>query len=107
MAFAGEVIVRRNIEQCSNWGRWGPADQRGALNYVGPAEVAGAAALVRRGKVISLTLPYDQFGPQIGGVRSNPRNLMAATGTDYLAGAQDPLPADWGRPTGSAGPTTS
>jgi kynurenine formamidase len=43
-----------------------------------------------------MTLPYDLFGPQVGAFRANPLNLMTATGTDYLNGCQDPLPAGWG-----------
>lgn len=94
--FRGDHIVHDYIEKYSNWGRWGDDDQLGALNLVGPEEIVAAAALVRQGKVISLTLPYDLKGPQVGGFRANPHNLMTATGTDYLAGVQDPLPADWG-----------
>ncbi|MGH3501044.1 MAG: cyclase family protein [Nocardioidaceae bacterium] len=95
-SFEGEHIVRGYIEKYSNWGRWGADDQLGALNLVGPEEIKAAALLVRQGKVISLTLPYDLKGPQVGGFRANPLNMMTATGTDHLSGAQDTLPADWG-----------
>jgi kynurenine formamidase len=36
-----------------NWGRWGPNDERGTLNYVTPDKARHAAALVKRGVVIS------------------------------------------------------
>jgi len=26
-------------EKCSNWGRWGPDDQIGTLNFIGPEEL--------------------------------------------------------------------
>jgi kynurenine formamidase len=94
--FRGEDIVRDYIDRFSNWGRWGADDELGALNYVGPEQVVAAAQLVRQGKLISMTLPYDLAGPQVGGFRANPLNMMTATGTDYLSGAQDPLPAGWG-----------
>ena len=47
--------------------------------------------MVRDGRVISLALPFDQNGPQPGGLRSNPRLVTTATGTDHLAGAQGPV----------------
>ena len=36
---------------------WGPADRRGALNYLTPAEVAAAAGEVRQGRCVSLAAP--------------------------------------------------
>ena len=96
VAFAGEEIIREYIEKYSNWGRWGEGDQRGALNHVGLEQVKAAAALVRLGKVISMTLPLDLKGPQSGGFRANPLNMMTATGTDYIAGKQDVLPGGFG-----------
>ncbi len=91
MAFDGEDVIRRYIERCSNWGRWGEDDEIGTLNYVGPEQRVAAAQLVRTGKVISMTLPYDDAGPQVGGLRANPKNVFTATGADHLAGAQDAL----------------
>jgi kynurenine formamidase len=99
-SFAGAAIVDDYIERFSNWGRWGPDDELGALNFVGPDDVAAAAALVRQGKVISMGLPYDRRGPQRGGSRANPLNVMTTTGTDHVAGAQDPLPGGYGRAKG-------
>ena len=84
------------IAKCSNWGRWGENDQLGALNLVGPEEVRRAAGLVRKGKPISLTLPYDQGGPQTGGFRSNPQLFTTTTGLDHVTGSQDPLPGGFG-----------
>lgn len=94
--FRGEDLIRDYIARFSNWGRWGADDQLGTLNFVGPEQVTAAAGLVRQGKVVSMALPYDGFGPQTGGFRANPLNMMTATGTDYLAGHQDPLPGSWG-----------
>ncbi|MCV2488848.1 cyclase family protein [Geodermatophilus sp. YIM 151500] len=94
--FEGDSVVRDYIERFSNWGRWGEDDELGALNHVGPEQVVAAAGLVRQGKVISLGLPLDLNGPQTGSFRANPLNMMTATGTDYLAGKQDPLPGGFG-----------
>lgn len=88
-AFPGESTLRGYIDALSNWGRWGTDDQLGTLNFIDADKRVEAAGLVRKGNVISLTLPYDQAGPQSGSGRSNPRNLFAATGADHLAGAQD------------------
>ena len=42
-----------------SWGRWGDRDQRGAMNHLGPELVAAAAARVREGISISLSLRLD------------------------------------------------
>jgi kynurenine formamidase len=42
-----------------NWGRWGTEDERGALNFITPDLVAGAARLVRSGRTVSLSLKLD------------------------------------------------
>jgi len=38
----------------SNWGKWGPVDEVGSLNYLGPEQVLAAARLIRSGKVFTL-----------------------------------------------------
>lgn len=43
----------------SRWGRWGDDDERGALNLLGPERVAAAAALVRDGVTVTLSLPLN------------------------------------------------
>jgi hypothetical protein len=40
-----------------------------------------------------MTLPYNIRGPQTGDIRAKPLNVMTATGTDYMMGAQNVLPA--------------
>lgn len=92
----GTRLLEDYIARCSNWGRWGEDDQLGALNLVGPEQIRRAAALVRKGESISLTLPYDQRGPQPGGFRNNPQLFVTASGTDHVGGAQDTLPGAWG-----------
>jgi kynurenine formamidase len=47
------------FERVSNWGRWGPDDERGALNYLTPERVAAAAGLVSSGRTISLSRPLN------------------------------------------------
>ncbi len=47
-AGVGEIF-----ESVKRWGRFGPDDQRGALNLLTPERVARAAGLVRRGQTVS------------------------------------------------------
>src|SRR3954452_25396849 len=46
----GEVLK----DSPTNWGKWGPDDEEGALNYLGPEQVLAAAQLIRSGKVFTL-----------------------------------------------------
>jgi len=83
--------LRATAEKCKNWGRWGPDDEAGTLNFIKPEDVVKASQLVKKGKVFSLGLNFDRFGPQKGlwGNRFNPIHTMLATGTDAVAGNQD------------------
>lgn len=47
------------FEEVSNWGRWGEADERGALNLLTPERVVAAAGLARTGRGLSLALPLN------------------------------------------------
>jgi hypothetical protein len=79
--------VRELGERYSNWGRWGPEDEKGTLNLVTPEMVTAAAGLVTKGKTISLALPFDDAGPQTGARgRFNPIHLMIRDGADAVAG---------------------
>lgn len=87
--------VKKAARRYSNWGRWGKNDEIGTLNFTTPEDIVAAAQLVRKGKVISLALNYDQKGPQ--GAKSkypalgrfNPIHLMTRTGTDAYSGVLD------------------
>jgi len=71
------------------WGRWGPDDEAGALNLIGPDEVRAAAALVRSGRVVRLGL---ELGPAtvVPPHRKRVERLMSRDGGDYAAGARRP-----------------
>jgi kynurenine formamidase len=47
------------FDELSNWGRWGPEDERGTLNLLTPERVAAAAALVREGRTVTMSLPLN------------------------------------------------
>jgi kynurenine formamidase len=87
--------IRAAAERLKNWGRWGPNDEIGTLNYTRPEDIVAAAGLVRKGRVMSLALAYNSRGPQgaaskypsLG--RFNPIHLMLRTGTDAYSGVLD------------------
>jgi len=87
--------LRDAAEKYKNWGKWGPNDEIGTLNYTHPEDIVAAARLVRKGKVISLALNFDHTGPQgaksnypsMG--RTNPIHTMIRTGTDAYSGVLD------------------
>src|SRR4029079_8394194 len=87
--------LRAAAEKYKNWGKWGPEDEIGTLNFTHPEDIVAAARLVRKGKVISLALNFDQTGPQgakskypsMG--RTNPIHTMLRTGTDAYSGVLD------------------
>src|ERR1700730_4541139 len=95
----GRKLTREDLrdaaEKYKNWGKWGPKDEIGTLNYTQAEDIVAAAQLVRKGKVISLALNFDQFGPQ--GAKSkypsmgriNPVHVMLRTGTDAYSGVLD------------------
>lgn len=50
------------FESVKNWGRWGPDDELGTLNYITAEKVREAAALVRSGRRVSLAIPINKVG---------------------------------------------
>jgi len=46
------------LRERRNWGRWGPDDQVGAVNLITPAKRQAAAALVHRGRTVSLSREF-------------------------------------------------
>jgi len=88
--------LREAAEKYKNWGKWGPNDEIGTLNHTQPEDIVAAARLVKKGKVISLALNFDNNGPQ--GAKSkypslgriNPLHTMLRTGTDAYSGVLDP-----------------
>lgn len=77
-----------------NWGRWGPDDEFGTLNFATPERVAAAARLVRTGRVFDLGMPLDSSGPQPGGLRFNPIHRMSATPADFADGPGGMIASD-------------
>lgn len=51
--------IERWLTELSNWGKWGPDDQAGTINLITPARRKAAAALVREGVSVSMSLDAD------------------------------------------------
>ena len=51
--------VDRWMTELSNWGKWGKEDQAGTINLITPAKRKAAAALVRDGVSVSMSLDAD------------------------------------------------
>lgn len=80
---AGMTDFRHIADQVRNWGRWGPADELGTLNFITADKVADAARLVRHGTVFPLGIDFGSAGPQGAfQFRHNPIHLMTVDGGD-------------------------
>jgi kynurenine formamidase len=83
------------MRETSNWGRWGAADERGALNLLTPDVVRTAASCVREGRALGLSMPIRGATssaapgtvPHLRG-RPLPQHFMSVDGGDYAAGAR-------------------
>ncbi len=85
--------LRELSARVSNWGRWGPDDQRGTLNLVTPDAVRRGVAAVRRGRLFSLAIPFDADGPQWDNVnmplRTNPALNSYAVNVSFTGDPAD------------------
>lgn len=59
----------------SNWGEFGPDDQRGRMNYVTREKVLQGVAEVKEGRTFCLSLPLDYPGGSVLNTRRNPPRL--------------------------------
>jgi kynurenine formamidase len=77
-----------------NWGRWGPQDEVGALNYLGPENVLAALRVIRSGKVFTLQVPManPQGDPIWPGARSKPVRVNVIDKGHFLSGKTPPAP---------------
>lgn len=90
MTSTDRVVEREEFEalraRLRRWGRWGDDDELGALNLVTESQVAGAAGLVRSGRVISLAHPIGTSAPQAYlAPRFAPAYRMTRSGDDVRA----------------------
>jgi kynurenine formamidase len=83
--------LKQLAKRVSNWGRWGDDDQRGTLNFITPEAVRRGVAAVRRGVSFSLSIPYDEDGPQTGVIpgRINPKRTMLMANAPFTGDPAD------------------
>ena len=73
-----EEALRKLALQVRNWGKWGPDDELGTLNYITPDTIAAACRLATTGKVFALGVPLQREGPQSGtraALQPDPRHV--------------------------------
>lgn len=74
----------RLAKKVNNWGRWGPDDEIGTINFITPEVRRRAAGCVRTGRSFSLALPMSEAeGIQMGFIpgRINPVRAMVQLNT--------------------------
>ncbi len=82
-----EAAIAEAVAKYSNWGRWGPDDVLGTVNFIDEEKRRQGAALVRDGVSFSLSQRFDANGPQKGWRnRNNPVHAMLGTGLDAVHG---------------------
>jgi kynurenine formamidase len=83
----------------SNWGDFGPDDQRGRMNLVTPEKVLQGVAEVRVGKRFCLSLPLDYPGGNKVNARRRPPRRFATVRSgranfNFLLSGENPLHTD-------------
>lgn len=76
-AVACDADIDRLLPELSNWGRWGPEDQLGALNFITTEMRVEAARSVRSGRVVSLAHERGVADPT--GVRRHSYEMISYT----------------------------
>ncbi len=81
-AWAFDVPISEYKKWPNNWGKWGPDDEIGTLNYNGPAQVRAAARLVKQGKVIPCSWRVKPNTYPLWGMRVGIERFMNWSGRD-------------------------
>jgi kynurenine formamidase len=91
MTASDDPVVAETDPTPGNWGRWGPDDERGAVNLITADRVLAACRGPRQGRVYELGIELRRDAP-VGGERTAPLHFMAHDGGDFAALGRD----DWG-----------
>jgi len=76
-AIAGDADIDRLLPTLSNWGRWGPEDQLGTLNFITAEMRLAAIRAVRSGRVVSLARERPVSDTQ--GIRKHSYQMLRYT----------------------------
>ncbi len=71
-----ELLARQDAPPGSAWKVFGERDELGTVNFITPACVRDAAALVRRGVTFNLDCRLDAFEPPVARNRHRPRHTI-------------------------------
>jgi len=69
----------------NNWGKWGPDDEVGTLNYNTPESLVAAARLVKKGKIIPCSWECKPNSYPLWGMRVGIERFMNWSGKDIVA----------------------
>lgn len=84
---AKEQAAEKELSSLSNWGRWGPEDERGAANNVDIAAIKRALAAVKVDKMYSLGYEINSKTDLMSEGRPPNQLFMVMDQGDYAAGA--------------------
>ena len=65
LSIENEEDLERALPALSNWGRWGPGDQIGTLNFMTPHTRLAAVALIRTGRVVPFAREMSSTTPDL------------------------------------------
>ncbi len=88
------MSVSGELPADTNWGRWGPEDQVGALNLIGTEKRLAAAGLVRSGRTVSLSRPIPT-DPGVGNPRPAQHFVKRSGPSEAGGAALDYLVIGW------------
>jgi kynurenine formamidase len=88
----GVDVFQALFDRCSNWGRWGPDDERGTLNLITAEVRVRAARLVREGMTVSCAHPINTVGDS---ENSSPAMHFMVRAGDIADGVQVTSTADY------------
>ena len=74
------------FQRLKNWNRWGANDERGTLNYITPDKVVAAAALVKSGRSVSMSIPIEKEPGPV-----NPRPAIHYMARTHDIGAEEAM----------------
>ncbi|MBD0020942.1 cyclase family protein [Gordonia pseudamarae] len=75
----------------TNWGKWGPDDEVGSLNYLTPEQVLSGVALIKKGALFTLQrLIGDPKGDPVWPGRSPATREMIFDESDWAEGGEGP-----------------
>ena len=89
-----DVSVKRLLKDSpKNWGKWGPDDEVGSLNYLTPEVILRAAGSIKQGKVFTLQVKMaNPEGDPVWPGRSGAVRTMVMDEGHYIAGKGPDFP---------------